>query len=254
MWVIALMLVVVFMLGVIQIYLEVKILGIKHSRPPWSPPAEIKFDPSITTPVQNLYLLSFIDNPLGGPRCCKKMWYAFRYVNSDGRYGPLGPWTTAPVFAGAKLLPCIPDSHIRESVSRDTFFRMERCDASVTSFPNFEPDSTLYGDIEQNTTPIYGGCGKRCVLPGGKTGPCVSVGNASCSNNRPVIGTIDELDYTVNRGDWYAVIHRQLNQFDPTSEGQPIGFLIGHEADQTGGRYSWADIAFSDNLGRGCIC
>ena len=214
MWVIALILVTVFILGLVQVYFQIKLLGIKHSKPPWSPPAEVTFDPSIITPKQELFLLMFINNPLGGPRDCKKMWYSIRYVNADGRYGPLGPWTTLPVFAGAKVLPCIPDS---------------------------DPSS-------------YGQCGKQCVLPGGKTGPCVSVGNASCSNNRPTIGTIEELDYTVNRGEWYAVIHRQLDRFDPSSEGQPIGFLIGHEADQTGGKYSWPDVAFSDDLGYGCIC
>jgi hypothetical protein len=69
-----------------------------------------------------------------------------------------------------------------------------------------------------------------------------------------VIGTISELDYTVNTGDWYAVIHRQVNQLDPSAEGQPVGFLIGRQSDQTGGRYSWPDVAFSDDLGHGCIC
>jgi hypothetical protein len=193
----------------VQIYITIRLLMRRQPLPPWQPPAEIRFDPSITTPTQNLWLLMFTFNPMGGPRCCKKMWYSFRYVNTDGRYGRLGPWTSLPVFAGAKQLPCIPSNR---------------------------------------------NCSKQCVLAGDTTGPCVSVGNHSCKNNRPVIGTVDELDYTVNTGSWYAVIHRQVDIFDPNSEGQPIGFLIGHQSDQTGGRYSWVDVAFSDDLGYGCIC
>jgi hypothetical protein len=234
MWIIAVLLVMVLILGMIQAYFEVEILRIKHSRPPWQPPQEVKFDPSIATPQQNLYLLQFINNPMGGPRCCKKMWYAFRYVNADGRYGALGSWTTLPVFAGAKVLPCIP-----ESVSGEL------------EVVGTERESSL---CSPRVDPAYGGCGRQCTLPGGKTGPCVSVGNQSCSNNRPTIGITSELDYVVNRGDWYAVLHRQLDRFDPTSEGEPVGFLIGHDADQTGGTYSWPDVAFSDKLGTGCIC
>lgn len=194
----------------VQFYFTVMVwLNSSSPRPPWSPPAEVTYDPSITVPDQQLYLLQFAFDSMGGPRCCKKMWYSFRYVNSDGRFGGLGPWTSLPVFAGAKQLPCIP-SH-------------PKCDV-------------------------------QCVLPGGKTGPCVSVGNYSCNANRPVIGTVAELDYQVNRGDWYAVIHRQLDFLDPNSQGTPIGFLIGPRQDQTGGLYSWVDIAFSDGLDSGCVC
>jgi hypothetical protein len=181
--------------------------------PPWRPPQETSFDPSITTPSQTLYLLSFSYQPLlGNPTCCQKMWYAFRYVNQDGRYGNLGPWTTVPVQAGGKIQPCLPP------------------------------------------TPTYGPCGKLCRQNDGTSLPCVLTGFDSCYCNLPVIGVPQELDYTVNRGEWSAVIHRQVGEFDGNSQGQPIGMLIGHPNDQRGGLYSWDDVLFSDGLGSGCVC
>jgi hypothetical protein len=209
--VVVLALVVIGVCYLVQVYVLVKIVW-KKKKPHWTPPPEIVFDPTITTPSQNLYLLQFTFDPMGGPRCCKKMWYSFRYVNTDGRYGALGTWTTIPVYAGAKTLPCIPPTP-----------------------PKLE-------------------CGLRCVLPGGRTGPCVPTGNDSCNSNRPVVGVVNELDYQVNKGQWYAVIHRQTDQFDPTSEGTPIGFLLGSQDPQNGGLYSWPDVVFSDNLGSGCVC
>lgn len=66
-------------------------------------------DSTITTPAQPLYLGAFGYSQGAGPALCQPMWYAFRYVRqSDGGYGPLGSWTTQPVFAGSCNLPSAP--------------------------------------------------------------------------------------------------------------------------------------------------
>lgn len=70
---------------------------------------EKKMDLSIPKPKQKIYIgqFSYDPNLAGGP-VCFPMYYAFRYVRiSDGSFGPLSDWTTIPVYAGAKTLPCI---------------------------------------------------------------------------------------------------------------------------------------------------
>src|SRR5437867_3118684 len=68
---------------------------------------EKSYDPSMPTgpPV---YLSSFTYDSgfnLGRPWCAAS-WYAARYADpKTGKYGPLGPWTSLPVKAGAAALP-----------------------------------------------------------------------------------------------------------------------------------------------------
>lgn len=195
---------------IILIYTIQFFLHKKKSSIPSFLPKETIYDPTIKTPLQNIYLLMFTFDPFAGETCCRKMWYSFRYVNQDGRFGKMGKWTTLPVYAGAKILPCAPSNN---------------------------------------------GCKEtRCTLPGGRSGYCVPTGYNSCKCNRPVLGVVDDLDYPVNKGEWYAVLHRQLDTFDPESQGIPVGFLIGNQNPQMGGKYSWPDVAFSNGLENNCTC
>lgn len=70
---------------------------------------ETSKDPSIPTPSNQLYLVSFTYNSADGYPYCKPMWYAIRMVRlSDGKYGDMGPWTSIPVQSGATRQPCLP--------------------------------------------------------------------------------------------------------------------------------------------------
>lgn len=84
---------------------------------------ETFFDKSIPAPTAQPYLGGFYAATGGGPPFCAPVWYAYRYVkNSDGRYGPLSPWTgsdspninlngaPAAIYAGvdSSKLPCLP--------------------------------------------------------------------------------------------------------------------------------------------------
>lgn len=79
----------------------------------WSPDCkyfeEKSFDPTLKDPSQlQLYLVKF-DNVSGaGPPVCLPMWYCFRYVNvKTGGYSKFSKWTSGPVWAGGKPLPCV---------------------------------------------------------------------------------------------------------------------------------------------------
>lgn len=167
--------------------------------PPFKPPGEVTFDPSIKTPKQKIYLIQFQQLPGLGNPCCRKMWYAFRYVNADGRYGKLGPWSDIPVYSGAKDQPCIP------------------------------------------MTPK---CSGKCTNQYGNVVECVPLGEESCLMNLPRIGVLEELDYRINDGKHYAVIHRQFDSLDLESEGEAIGILT-KGSPYSGVTYWWDDYMSS---------
>lgn len=75
------------------------------NKPYW--PTETKYDPNIVTPKQQLSLVTFSYKEGDGLPYCEPMWYAFRYVKSDGSYGGMGPWMTTPVQSGGKQQPCL---------------------------------------------------------------------------------------------------------------------------------------------------
>lgn len=61
-------------------------------------------DPSKLKP----YLVKFSSVEGAGPTVCLPMWYAFRYVDvKTGGYSKFSQWIEGPVFAGAKILPCL---------------------------------------------------------------------------------------------------------------------------------------------------
>lgn len=56
------------------------------------PQEEKVFDPSMPTPVSPPLLLHM--SPIKGePSWCKRTYYAAKYVDSNGNYGRLGPWS-----------------------------------------------------------------------------------------------------------------------------------------------------------------
>lgn len=73
--------------------------------------AESYYDPTISTPTQQLYLGKFDYNSDSTfPPRCLSTYYAIRYVRpSDGGYSTMGPWMEYPVIAGATTLPCPPN-------------------------------------------------------------------------------------------------------------------------------------------------
>jgi hypothetical protein len=172
-------------------------------------PNENVFDPNIKRPDFPLYLTQFSYSPLLGNACCRKMWYAFRYVRADGNYGPLSPWTTIPVQAGAKTQPCL----------------------------NGPPPK---------------GCKAQCLNASSGIGPCVLVGPESCHCNRPEIGITQELDYNIRLGEYFAVIHRQMDNFDPSDEGRQIGTLLPYYTNERGITYTFPDILYNENDGSDC--
>lgn len=174
----------------------------KNKRNIW--PVEKNFDPNIITPSQPIFLTKFSFSPMLGNACCRPMWYAFRYVTTDGNYGKFGPWTNIPVRAGGLNQPCINND-----------------------------------------------CSTKCLI-NGESQYCVLTGNPSCECNRPEIGVMKELDYNTKLGHYYAVIHRQLDSFDPDSEGRPIGILIPSPFDPRGIKYFWVDTLYNENDGSGC--
>lgn len=78
-------------------------------------------DNSIPNPQQQLYLGNFTYDPnLPGGPLCDPMYYAFRYVRiSDGGYSKLSPWTTTPIYSGAKTLPCYPSGKSTDNCAHD---------------------------------------------------------------------------------------------------------------------------------------
>lgn len=61
---------------------------------------EVAPDPTLTKEPPPPYLIDFGRSVEGNPWCVPT-WYALRYVRAaTGGYGPLSPWTTAPVQAG----------------------------------------------------------------------------------------------------------------------------------------------------------
>lgn len=76
---------------------------------------ELAPDPSLPSPTAQPYLGGFGNTPGGGPPFCAGVWYAYRYVTSQGGYSPLSPWSGTtnnpnlpplPIYGGSSNLPC----------------------------------------------------------------------------------------------------------------------------------------------------
>ncbi|ALX27507.1 hypothetical protein GMAR_ORF133 [Golden Marseillevirus] len=97
-WYAIIALVVLFVVGVIAFF------GIfrfekdwKPTIPPWENPdgsfKEVKFDQTIPTPENSPVLAQFGKADNNQPLWCIPTWYAVRYVDQNGNYGKLGPWS-----------------------------------------------------------------------------------------------------------------------------------------------------------------
>lgn len=71
---------------------------------PWENPngsyKEKKMDESIPTPTETPTLIQFGQG--NGPLWCIPTWYSVRYVDQNGNYGKMGPWSTKPVMSSCK--------------------------------------------------------------------------------------------------------------------------------------------------------
>jgi len=67
------------------------------------------YDSSLADPSDlQLYLVKFSRVSGAGSPVCLPMWYRFRYVNvKTGGYSKFSKWTSSPVRAGGKDLPCL---------------------------------------------------------------------------------------------------------------------------------------------------
>lgn len=113
-WVLLILSLILFIFAAVVFLLKGPPVGCANLSGLWQRPncvniMEEKFDSSIPTPTQKIYLGDFTFDPnlQGGPLCFP-MFYAFRYVRiSDGSFGPLSPWTTEPIYSGAPNFPCV---------------------------------------------------------------------------------------------------------------------------------------------------
>lgn len=129
-------------------------------------------------------------------------------------------------------------------------FRYVRQDGS---YSKLSPWTTLPVQAGAKVQPcINGDCTTLCSSGGTTQIPCVLTGYDSCACNRPEVGVIENLDYDIKLGEYYAVIHRQIDTFDPTSEGQQIGTLLPKPFDTRGITYSFADTLYNENSGSSC--
>ncbi|AHA46095.1 hypothetical protein ISTM_197 [Insectomime virus] len=69
----------------------------KPKIPPWENPdgsfKEVKFDSTIPTPEEKPALAQFGKAESDQPLWCIPTWYSVRYVDQNGNYGKLGPWS-----------------------------------------------------------------------------------------------------------------------------------------------------------------
>nr|WQM87141.1 hypothetical protein [Marseillevirus cajuinensis]WRK65113.1 transmembrane domain containing protein [Marseillevirus futianmevirus] len=65
--------------------------------PPWENKdgsfKEVKFDSSVPTPTEKPSLLQFGKADQNQPLWCIPTWYSVRYVDQNGNYGKIGPWS-----------------------------------------------------------------------------------------------------------------------------------------------------------------
>lgn len=69
--------------------------------------AEKNLDTSLTTPPAGKMVLATFEKSTvpGAKPYCRPMWYAYRFVDSNGNYSALSEWSDA-IYSGAKTLPC----------------------------------------------------------------------------------------------------------------------------------------------------
>lgn len=160
-------------------------IGITQLKPGCSYQPEVYADSSLPTPTGQPALGGFIVSPNSGPPFCGGVWYAYRFVTPDGGYSPLSPWS-----GSNPLDPSAPPLAIT---------------AGSSTLPCAPATAT------------------------GSSGPtqCTSWGispSATCQANAPLIVLTSPLP-SLPQGTWVNV-HRQSSQtFDPTSEGDLIGFM-----------------------------
>lgn len=129
-------------------------------------------------------------------------------------------------------------------------FRYVKLDGSYGPLSEWTEIPVQAGKKEQPC--LNGDCTSMCKNSSGKEEPCVLTGENSCHCNNPVLGVTGQFAYNTLEGEWYTVIHRQLDNFDPTKEGTPIGTLFPNISNPRGVTYIFPDIVFNENSGSSC--
>jgi hypothetical protein len=127
------------------------------------------------------------------------------------------------------------------------------CSPMYYAFRYVRESDGKYGPLSNWTTvPVQSGATNL---------PCVSnsvtcqTGKATCNNNRPVIVTVESLDYAMSDG-YILNLHRQIGTLDTTNEGDIVGMLLAVNKDSPDGNgftSHWVDVMFNPNS-RGQIC